>query len=59
MAGDDTELLSWFKPDGKENLAPPTVSVAKQQGQSSLVVDEASQDSLPDDMASVDGERMM
>ena len=65
MAADDTDLLQWFTGTNtssgtgsggdNENLAPPTVSVAKQQGQSSSVMDESSQDSLPDDAASCDG----
>ena len=51
MAGDDPELTQWFRADSsKENKAPPTVPVAKQQGQSSIVNDENSQDSLTDEM---------
>ena len=51
MAGDDSELTQWFRADGgKENVTPPTVSVSKQQGQSSIVHDENSQDSLTDEL---------
>ena len=51
MAGDDPELTQWFRADNsKENMAPPTASVAKQQGQSSIVHDENSQDSMADEM---------
>ena len=71
MAADDTDLLQWFTDTSagsclsssstgdKENLAPPTVCVARQQGQSSSVVvmDESSQDSLPDDVSCSEGER--
>ena len=50
MAGDDPELVQWFSTDcTKENVAPPTMSVARQQGQTSVVIDEASQDSIPDE----------
>ena len=52
MAGDDPELTQWFRVDSsKENKAPPTVPVAKQQGQSSIVHDENSQDSLTDEVS--------
>ena len=64
MAADDADLLHWFTGTNsgtgsggdKENLVPPTVSVARQQGQSSSVMDESSQDSIPDDAVSCDGE---
>ena len=60
MAADDGELLQWFTDSSstrdKENLAPPTVSVARQQGQSSVMMDESSQDSIPDDVSLCDGE---
>lgn len=63
MAGDDPELLQWFKQgdhgNSKENIAPPTIRIARQQGQSSLVIDEASQDSNTDDSIQCDGELMM
>ena len=65
MAADDNDLLQWFTGTNtssgtgsggdKENLAPPTVYVARQQGQSSSVMDESSQDSLPEDAVSCDG----
>ena len=52
MARDDPELVQWFKvEDCKENVAPPTTYVAKQQGQSSIVHDEGSQDSLADEVS--------
>lgn len=50
MAGDDPDLLQWFKSDDcKENVTPPTV-VAKQQGQSLNVHDENSQDSITEEV---------
>lgn len=49
MAGDDPDLLQWFKNDCKENVTPPTV-VAKQQGQSLNVHDESSQDSTAEEV---------
>ena len=55
MAGDDPELLQWFKTDDcKENMAPPTITVAKQQGQSSVTHDEGSQDGMSE--TSYDGQ---
>lgn len=49
MAGDDPDLLQWFKNDCKENVTPPAV-VAKQQGQSLNVHDESSQDSTAEEV---------
>ena len=51
MARDDPDLLQWFKNDCKENVTPPTVVVAKQQGQSLNVHDESSQDSTAEEVA--------
>ena len=56
MAVDDPDLIRWFTDSDKENETPPTASVAKQQGQSSSVMDECSQDSIPDDIPFCDGE---
>ena len=61
MAADDPELVKWFKTDArtsKENVAPPNISVARQQdqvlvarqhSQSLVAMDETSQDSISDD----------
>ena len=52
MARDDPELVQWFKvEDCKENVSPPTTYVSKQQGQSSIVHDEGSQDSIADEVS--------
>lgn len=56
MAGDDPELMQLFKNEEcKENVVPPTVDVAKEQGQSLNVHDEGSQDSVAEETV-CDGE---